>query len=111
VELEQGRLLSRKAVDYAVQMAQGLSAAEDFVIANGATRQIEKVNLDTGKRGLWRVWKPKDPAGLAPPTVPPAITPDGSKMILGQRKQLSTLYKRQSEIERFRYRSSPSFVR
>jgi hypothetical protein len=50
------------------------------------------VNLDTGKRELWQVWKPKDPALLAPPTVP-AIMPDGSKMMFGQRKQLSTLYR------------------
>jgi serine/threonine protein kinase len=28
-----------------------------------------------------------------PPAVPPAITPDGSKMMFGQRKQLSTLYR------------------
>jgi eukaryotic-like serine/threonine-protein kinase len=80
--------------------------AEDFVIAwstdpklvyvqaiDGATRQINKLNLETGKRETWQVWKPKDPAGLAPPTVPPAITPDGSKMMFAQRKQLSTLYR------------------
>jgi eukaryotic-like serine/threonine-protein kinase len=80
--------------------------AEDFVIAwsddpkivyvartNGTARQIEKLNLDTGRRELWQVWKPQDPAGLAPPTVPPAITPDGSKMVFSQRKQLSTLYR------------------
>jgi hypothetical protein len=42
---------------------------------------------------LWQVWKPKDAAGLAPSTIPPAITPDGSKMVFSQRKQLSTLYR------------------
>jgi hypothetical protein len=39
------------------------------------------------------VWKAKDPTGLAPPTVPPAITPDGGEMVFSQRKQLSTLYR------------------
>jgi hypothetical protein len=80
--------------------------AEDFVIAwsddpkivylggrNGATRQIDKLNLETGKREVWQVSKPKDLVGLVPPGVPPAITPDGSKMMFGQRKQLSTLYR------------------
>ena len=80
--------------------------ADDFVIAwsddpkivyvtrtDGTTRQIEKLNLDTGRRELWQVWKPKDPTGLAPPTVPPAITPDGGEMVFLQRKQLSTLYR------------------
>lgn len=80
--------------------------ADDFVIAwsddprivyvarrNGTTREIEKLNLDTGRREWWQVWIPKDPAGLAPPNVPPAITPDGSKMVFSQRKQLSTLYR------------------
>jgi hypothetical protein len=51
------------------------------------------MNLETGKRELWQVSMAKDPVGLVPPSVPPAITPDGSKMMFAQRKQLSTLYR------------------
>jgi Tol biopolymer transport system component/tRNA A-37 threonylcarbamoyl transferase component Bud32 len=56
-------------------------------------RRIDKMNLETGKRELWQVSMAKDPVGLVPPSVPPAITPDGSKMMFAQRKQLSTLYR------------------
>ncbi len=59
-------------------------------------REIDKLNIETGKREIWQVWKPKDPAGLAMPTVPPAITPDGSKMVFSQRRQISTLYRTDS---------------
>jgi hypothetical protein len=41
-------------------------------------------------------WKAKDPVGLVPPSIPPAITPDGSKMMFAQRKKLSTLYRSDS---------------
>ncbi len=59
---------------------------------NGLTREIYKLDLDTGKRQLWQVWSPKDPTGVVVATVPVAITPDGSKMIFSQHRQLSTLY-------------------
>lgn len=62
----------------------------DFKALN---RQIDKLNLDTGKRQPWQVWAPKDPSGVLPPSVPTAITPDGSKMMFTQRRQLSTLYR------------------
>ena len=39
-----------------------------------------------------QVWSPKDPTGVVVATVPVAITPDGSKMIFSQHRQLSTLY-------------------
>jgi hypothetical protein len=55
--------------------------------------QIDKLNIETGKREVWQVWKAKDPVGLVPPSIPPAITPDGSKMMFAQRKKLSTLYR------------------
>jgi eukaryotic-like serine/threonine-protein kinase len=79
---------------------------EDFIIAwtddpkvvyvhtrKGVTRVIEKLHLDTGKREPWQIWNPTDPVGVLPPSVPPAITPDGSKMMFSQRRQLSTLYR------------------
>jgi eukaryotic-like serine/threonine-protein kinase len=59
---------------------------------NGVTRQIYKLDLETGKRQLWQTWSPKDPSGVIIPAVPTAITPDGSKMIFSQHRQLSTLY-------------------
>jgi len=59
----------------------------------GVTRVIEKLHLDSGKREAWQTWNPTDPIGLLPPSVPPAITPDGSKMMFTQRRQLSTLYR------------------
>jgi Tol biopolymer transport system component/tRNA A-37 threonylcarbamoyl transferase component Bud32 len=63
---------------------------------NPTVREIDKLNVETGKREVWQVWKPKDPSGLAAPTVPPAITPDGSKMMFSQRRQISTLYRTDS---------------
>jgi eukaryotic-like serine/threonine-protein kinase len=58
----------------------------------GMTRTIEKLNVETGKRELWQVWNPKDPSGVQAQSVPTAITPDGSKMMFSQRRQLCTLY-------------------
>ncbi len=57
----------------------------------GAGYKIDRLNLETGKRDLWQAWKPKDPVGFVPANSPPAITPDGSKMIFAHRQQLSTL--------------------
>jgi Tol biopolymer transport system component len=81
-------------------------SADDFVIAWSADPkyvytqtpsttglQIDRLNLDTGKREIWQVWKAKDPVGLMPWTTPAAITPDGIRMIFTQKKQLSTLSK------------------
>jgi tRNA A-37 threonylcarbamoyl transferase component Bud32 len=58
-----------------------------------AGREIDKMNLDTGKRELWQVYKVKDPVGLTPASVPASVTPDGSKMVFGYRKAFSTLYR------------------
>jgi hypothetical protein len=58
-----------------------------------ATLRIDKLDLDSGKRELWQLWKPKDAVGLVPRTTPIAITPDGSRMVFTQHKTLSTLYK------------------
>lgn len=80
--------------------------AEDFLIAWSADpkyvftqsptpdgRKLEKLDLETGKREVWQIWKVKDPVGLLPSNSPVAITPDGSKMVFGHRQQFSTLYK------------------
>jgi eukaryotic-like serine/threonine-protein kinase len=106
-------IIVKKGGKYAVQVIGEPEAREipglgedEFVMAwsddprviyvmsfKGLTRQIDKLNLDTGKRQLWQVWTPKDPSGVLQPTVPTAITPDGSKMMFTQRRQLSTLYR------------------
>ncbi|MGC2721022.1 MAG: hypothetical protein WA209_15675, partial [Candidatus Acidiferrales bacterium] len=108
VILHDGKLALLKIGENTPREIPGL-AADDNVIAwtsdpkvvyvtnrSPAVREIDKLNLETGKRELWQVWKPKDPTGLAMPTVPPAITPDGSKMIFSQRRQISTLYRTDS---------------
>jgi eukaryotic-like serine/threonine-protein kinase len=59
--------------------------------ASTAGLRIDRLDLDTGKREVWQVWKAKDPVGLMPWSTPAAITPDGSRMVFTQRKQLSTL--------------------
>jgi Tol biopolymer transport system component len=56
-------------------------------------REIDKMNLDTGKREVWQLYKVKDPVGLTPSSVPASITPDGSKMVFCYRKAFSTLYR------------------
>jgi tRNA A-37 threonylcarbamoyl transferase component Bud32/Tol biopolymer transport system component len=80
--------------------------ADDFVMAwsadpryvytqtaSLAERRIDRLDLGTGKREVWQVWKAKDPVGSVPASTPAAITPDGSRMVFTQRKQLSTLYR------------------
>jgi Tol biopolymer transport system component len=58
--------------------------------------RIDRLNLETGKRELWQELKVKDPVGLMPWNTPAAITPDGSRIVFTQRKQLSTLYRSES---------------
>ncbi len=61
------------------------------IIPTGLT--INKVDVESGKRELWRVVTPKDQVGLRPMVTPTAITPDGRWMAFTYRTQLGQLYR------------------
>jgi eukaryotic-like serine/threonine-protein kinase len=54
---------------------------------------INKVDVESGKRELWRVVAPTEPVGLRPMITPTAITPDGRWMAFTYRTQLGQLYR------------------
>jgi eukaryotic-like serine/threonine-protein kinase len=61
------------------------------IIPMGLT--INKVDVESGKRELWRVVAPKDQVGLRPMITATAITPDGRWMAFIYRTQLGQLYR------------------
>jgi eukaryotic-like serine/threonine-protein kinase len=53
--------------------------------------KVEKLDLATGKRTLWRTLAPADPAGVSQ-IGPIVMTPDGASYIYGYHRTLSDLY-------------------
>ncbi|MGO9125952.1 MAG: protein kinase domain-containing protein [Terriglobales bacterium] len=65
-----------------------------FTQANSATGySIYKIDVDSGRRELWQVVKPKDQVGLRLASSPTAITPDGRWMVFAYGTQLGQLYR------------------
>ena len=54
---------------------------------------IYKLDVESGKRELWRTVTPKDQVGLRPMNVPISITPDGRWLAFTYRTQLGQLYR------------------
>jgi DNA-binding beta-propeller fold protein YncE len=53
--------------------------------------KVNKLDLATGKRTLWRTLAPADPAGVSQ-IGPIVMTPDGASYIYGYHRTLSDLY-------------------
>ncbi|WP_410964930.1 hypothetical protein, partial [Salmonella sp. SAL04286] len=54
---------------------------------------ISKLDVETGKRELWQVIRPKEQVGLRPMADPTAITPDGRWMVFAYGTELGQLYR------------------
>ncbi len=54
---------------------------------------LSKIDLDTGRREIWQVVKPKDQVGLMPVYLPSGITPDGKWMAFTYGTLLGQLYR------------------
>jgi eukaryotic-like serine/threonine-protein kinase len=84
---------------------QGLQPGEDLVgwsadsnhiftrtIRSGEI-EVSRLDIDSGKRESWQIWKPKNPAGVMFPATQIAITPDGHQMVFAFRSLSGTLYR------------------
>jgi eukaryotic-like serine/threonine-protein kinase len=54
---------------------------------------VARVDIDSGKRETWQIWKPKDPAGLMLTATQVAITPDGHQLVVATKSLTGTLYR------------------
>ena len=61
-----------------------------FVRKIGATGEVYLVNIETGKRQLWKTFMPPDPAGVD--GVVPVLSPDGRFYAYSYGRNLSDLY-------------------
>ncbi len=105
IVLQNGAWVIRSISDGSTKPIHGIQPAEFsigwaadpkhvFVQAPSPTGlAIYKVDIESGKRELWRAVSPKDQVGLRPMNVPTAITPDGRWMAFTYRLQLGQLYR------------------
>jgi WD40 repeat protein len=55
--------------------------------------EVSRLDIDSGKRETWQIWKPKNPAGVMFAATQIAITPDGHQMVFAFRALGGTLYR------------------
>ncbi len=55
--------------------------------------EVSRLDIDSGKRETWQIWKPKNPAGVMFAATQIAITPDGHQMVFAFRTLGGTLYR------------------
>ena len=58
---------------------------------SGLPLRVEKVNVKTGQRGLWKELRPPDPSGVQQ-VGPIEITPDETSYVYSYRRALDDLY-------------------
>jgi hypothetical protein len=61
-----------------------------------ASVRIDKLDLETGAREMWQVWKPKDAAGVLTSTATISMPTDGRFMVINFRTILGQLYTSES---------------
>ena len=85
-------ILGIQATEFPIEWAS--DSKHVFAQAASATGlTIYKVDVESGRRELWRVVTPKDQVGLRSMVTPTAITPDGRWMAFTYRTQLGQLYR------------------
>jgi serine/threonine protein kinase/Tol biopolymer transport system component len=55
--------------------------------------EITRLDIDSGKRELWQIWRPSDSAGVSFASTQIAITPDGHQMVFAPIAIFGTLYR------------------
>ena len=64
-----------------------------FTQTPGATSvRIDKLDLDSGTRESWQIWKPKDAAGVLLENSLTSMSPDGRWMVVSYRTHLGQIY-------------------
>lgn len=102
---ENGAWVVRSISDGTIQPVHGIQPGEYPVgwaldgkhlfvqISSPTGLTIYKLDVESGKRELWRTVTPKDQVGLRPMNVPISITPDGRWLAFTYRTQLGQLYR------------------
>ena len=74
-------------------LAWGTDSRHLFTATSGpASVRIDKLDLETGARELWQVWKPQDAAGDLPNSTRISMPADGRFMVVNSRTLLGQLY-------------------